>query len=83
LTLAVVEAHAMRWVENSETNDPVTPGRACSRAAEFCDSGHGRYRRWTEREPGFGAAVEQAEAEARSMLVNILLAAAAKRMPNT
>jgi hypothetical protein len=40
-------------------------------------------RRWMERSATFRADTEQAEAESQSMLVGIVLAAAAKKLPNT
>ena len=40
-------------------------------------------RRWMERSATFRADTEQAEAESQSMLLGIVLAAAAKKLPNT
>ena len=52
-------------------------------AAEAVGVSKDAIRRWTERSPRFADEVAQAEAQAQSLLLGLVLDAAAKRLPNT
>jgi len=52
-------------------------------AAEAAGVSKDTLRNWAQRSPKFAAQLTQAEAQAQSVLVGIVLAAAAKMLPNT
>jgi hypothetical protein len=58
-------------------------GQSRTQAGRAAGVTHQTIARWAERVPSFAAQLDQAEAEGQQLLLKIVVAAAAKNLPNT